>query len=321
MADPGQFETQDAGAPGSFALGFLKIRGLRSMPGIFRYSVGNDSTAHFSLDELTPRRGTVCDFRAYMYKSQGPRSEFRKDMEFWGLAKGPNPRSRLDPSLLALRPPARWSHEALRGGREICHVYRGPGAGFAAILFYTSAKGPAGECRRLREINRGLTWAPNDWVVRKGYVNVRPHGGATDEPLPPPVRAEVRSAVKRARDSLNLSPRAGAADAVEAIETKITGRRAGKAKLDDLAIDLGCLWGQSVVDALAWEWCRVTDADGKAVFAVASPDRSHYVAPLHYMKRQVRRRNGTGNTTLLLFNLLKARKMPASGPHGYRLLG
>ena len=320
MRCPGNFKTQAPGAPDSFSLGFLKIRGLRSLPGRFTYSVGNDPYLVFHLDKLVRRGVSLSFFRAAMYKSHKAGSLFRKHLEFDDVGPDAKRRSRLDPSVLALTPPRGWVHEVYRSKRGMLfHTYVGPTR--AAILSYACREGPPGDCKRLHEINRRLQWASDDWVVQKDHIEVGTDGQTTDCPLPGDVRKEVRGAIGRARKHLDLPQRTTPAETVEAIHASVGGTRSGRAMLDDLAIELGCLWGQAVCDALNWEWCQVSGGDGAGVFAVATKNRSHYVAPTSYMKQQLARRDRTANTTLLLFNLLKARRMPASGARGYRLLG
>ena len=89
----------------------------------------------------------------------------------------------------------------------------------------------------------------------------------------------------------------------------------------DHAIALGCLWGQTVCDALGWEWCLVKKGDAK-IFSVASPNRSHFVPPMQFLQDQIRRRGADAEiTTLLLFNVLVAGDLPPARARDLHPLG
>jgi hypothetical protein len=76
--------------------------------------------------------------------------------------------------------------------------------------------------------------------------------------------------------------------------------------VEDLGVNLGCVWGQTVCDSLkGWEWCYAT-VDGDDFFAVAAPDRSLLVAPMNFIFEQLKKRLPDENTSMLAFNMLLA---------------
>jgi hypothetical protein len=86
------------------------------------------------------------------------------------------------------------------------------------------------------------------------------------------------------------------------------------------ALQLGCLWGQTVCDRLGWEWAAVSLEPGSEFYGVVSPSRSHVVFPLHYMQELLSDPE-RDHTSLLLYNMLKAGPLPPAGPGEYSVLG
>ena len=72
---------------------------------------------------------------------------------------------------------------------------------------------------------------------------------------------------------------------------------------------------------MGWEWCAVKHRDTEAL-SIASPNRSHFVQPLHFIQGQLERRGPNAEiTSLLLFNMLKAGDLPRATAKTYQLLG
>ena len=86
------------------------------------------------------------------------------------------------------------------------------------------------------------------------------------------------------------------------------------------ALNLGCLWGQAVCDQLGWEWAAVTLEPGSEFYGVVSPSRSHIIFPLHYMEELLSDPD-RDQTSLPLYNMLKAGSLPPAEPGEYRVLG
>jgi hypothetical protein len=86
------------------------------------------------------------------------------------------------------------------------------------------------------------------------------------------------------------------------------------------ALCLGCLWGQTVCDRLGWEWAAVSLEPGAEFYGVVSPSRSHVVFPLHYMQELLSDPD-RDQTSLLLYNMLKAGSLPPAGPGEYSVVG
>jgi hypothetical protein len=91
-------------------------------------------------------------------------------------------------------------------------------------------------------------------------------------------------------------------------------------ELEDVALGLGCLWSQTVCDALGWQWCAAT-LEGDEVVLIASPDRSHVFMPMQFIQEQLGKSPGGDKTSLLAYNMLKAGKYGVAKPRSYALLG
>jgi hypothetical protein len=150
--------------------------------------------------------------------------------------------------------------------------------------------------------------------------------GVKEKPLKASVAKEVCDAVLRAYEHLKLQPTKTRPDvAQDAIyETvnrvnrsakRITPKHAG-----ELAISLGCLWGQTVCDAKGWIWRALTFKTGETVFAIVDPKRTHVVAPMGFLLRMLRKRGENAeNTTLLLYNMIKAGELHKGAPKSYKV--
>ena len=92
----------------------------------------------------------------------------------------------------------------------------------------------------------------------------------SDRPLQSEEAAEIRACIARAYAHLKLKPNASAKRVQEAMRDAIDAVTLGKKKLprkvrEGFAFDLGCLWGQTVCDALGWQWCVATVAGDEFV--------------------------------------------------------
>jgi hypothetical protein len=139
----------------------------------------------------------------------------------------------------------------------------------------------------------------------------------SDRPLKASEAEDVRVCIERAYEHIKLKPGAAVMRVQKAMRDVVDAVNLGKKKLpkktqEDFGIELGCLWGQTVCDALGWEWCMAT-VDGYTALVVASRNRSHVVPVLQFMCTQVEKRPPEENTSLLLFNMLKARSLGSFG--------
>jgi hypothetical protein len=150
--------------------------------------------------------------------------------------------------------------------------------------------------------------------------------GFSDEPLNEGVSKEIRDCAAEARrelklDGQNVPPEAIQKAIYEKLQQLAVGEPLTNQDAESWTICLGSLWGQAICDAIGWEWCAVKHGEMK-VFSIVKPDRSHFIQPLHFMKRQLAQRGPEAEiTSLLLFNMLKDGLLPPSQPGQYYPLG
>jgi len=150
------------------------------------------------------------------------------------------------------------------------------------------------------------------------------HTVATDRPLDDEEAAEVQEQLEVAYEVLGIDPDSAAPDDIqqriyeEINAIRETDDSSDPRTLENAALGLGCLWAQSVCDALGWEWASIT-LDEREQIGIVSPSRSLVVFALGYL-------NGLLNdpsrdqTSLLLYNMLKADSFSAP-PGAYEVLG
>ena len=148
----------------------------------------------------------------------------------------------------------------------------------------------------------------------------------SDRPLNASEQRDIDLSIQRGRALLKLTPKASTKKTQEAIRDAIDATSLGKKKLSkkaaiDLAVNLGCLWGQTVCDALSWQWCCLKLADGSETCVIVTPSRSHMVSPLDFVLEQLQKRLPEENTSMLLFNLLKSKKLDPAKAKSYMRVG
>src|SRR4051794_2123106 len=91
----------------------------------------------------------------------------------------------------------------------------------------------------------------------------------SDRPLTAAEAKDIRLSVARGYKHLKLKPDTSAEKVQEAICAAIDAINLGKKKatakvVEDMGINLGCLWGQTICDKLGWEWCYMTAHGGES---------------------------------------------------------
>jgi hypothetical protein len=148
----------------------------------------------------------------------------------------------------------------------------------------------------------------------------------TERPLQPVEEEDIQLSIKRGYKHLNLSPEKTSIEKVQtgialALEEVLSSEKRPTPKaIEDLAINLGSLWGQTICDCLGWEWSYVT-LDENGAYAVVSPNRSHMVAPMDFILEQLQNQSAEENTSLILYKMLKAGSLMKARPRSYVMVG
>jgi hypothetical protein len=146
----------------------------------------------------------------------------------------------------------------------------------------------------------------------------------TDRPLTGPEQGEVKKYVNDACRRIGGTWPAFSDDwqqrLYEAINTfRSQPAEAREAGVSEAALCFGCLWGETLCNETGWEWATVTLRPDEEFYGVVSPSRSHVVFPLHYL-RDLLSDPERDQTSLLLYNMLKAGDLPPAGPGEYKVL-
>jgi len=292
---------------------------------------------------FTARFGRINEgvVRIYLYLLPGGQAAFDNEFNFWfrrkrGFKLGAR---KFEPAILALSDvPPEYKHIAFQGfegreGRTIYHVYRSTQE--AVILEYSLRWGGNFLRNRLfRFIAQNVKIGPVQPPERAAAKYRAPkmarseRNRGSDRPLTATEQQEVTDAISRAYALLKLNPADADSvrvqDAIYEFINSVLERkeRLSRDELMELSVTLGSLWGQTVCDAIGWQWCYAT-VEGDGLFAVARPNRSHYVPPLRFIHKQLKKRGAPEavNTSLLTFNLLKAGSLSPAAPKYYIELG
>ena len=113
----------------------------------------------------------------------------------------------------------------------------------------------------------------------------------TEHPLPANLRRDIKERAADATLLLRVDPEVQGPESVIVLIDRFlvrwrNGERPELNEDDDLPLMLGSLWGEQLVEALAWQWAALVLHGKKDVTAVAtvSPDRSLALYPFHAIK-------------------------------------
>ena len=154
------------------------------------------------------------------------------------------------------------------------------------------------------------------------HVNTDEQNAPSDRPLSETERKELAASLRVGLKVARLEPTATPDQVQAQLNGIINGLRKNPPptdKLVNLSLALGCLWADAVVRELGWEWAFVTKRRVD-VYAIVSPDRAYCVFPMMYAHSIVGGTTANQNC-LLLYNMLKAGKLPPSEPGRYLSLG
>jgi hypothetical protein len=339
---PREIDTASTRAPAKFSIGDIHLWNIRS----WRMIVSDESydvekrMEISDFDDKTHREGAQVS--VHLFPLPRGAKEWRAELNFYRRQKRSflvKPAGKFHEQILALSDvPAGFEHEAFqtRDGNSrfrIVHVYRS--AKQAAIVIYSLGSTGFLRSKCLQHVAGNLKIGPahpgrmskSTHPARSRQIKPRSLISGSDRALRADERKEIAECIKAAYGFLKVNPKATSAAAVQkaiynAIEEIIRSRKRLTTKIEtDLALNLGCLWGETVRRTLRWQWCYAK-IDGTEFFAIASRNRSHVVAPMPFMMEQLRKRGSScNNTSLLLFNMLKANSFPKAEPRSYVTIG
>jgi hypothetical protein len=145
----------------------------------------------------------------------------------------------------------------------------------------------------------------------------------THAPPDPALVVDLDRFTERALALVGASEDDPPADLAARVHAYIEEVRAGNRTIprrdpESIALQLAVLWGHQLARALGWRWASVRLTE-EPTLGLLSPDRAVFVCPLPLVRRALAKKNS--NTTLLLFNMLRAGSLPPSDPGEYTPVG
>lgn len=135
-------------------------------------------------------------------------------------------------------------------------------------------------------------------------------------------QSEVQEFIKSAFELLHIEPTEAKLNDIHVkisdfIDSHLT-QCASEDSIIETALAIGCLWGQTVCNRLKWQWAYVT-IEGNDIFGIVSPKREYVIFPMVYIKNLLKSPE-VDQTSLLIYNMLKAGKLPPSEENKYLVL-
>jgi len=124
---------------------------------------------------------------------------------------------------------------------------------------------------------------------------------------------------------LKLKPLSSAAAKMNKIAEFIDEHLHKKKESDDqsligLASQLACLYGNILRDEMGWEWWIVKENGGEFL-GIGPADKSAMLTPVGYIYSQMTAPASGDNTSMLLFNMIRAGNLPKGKPGEYVRIG
>ena len=266
-----------------------------------------------------------------MFRFPKGRAEFQRLRTFFGQER--KKRARLpdgvafDPSILAIREaPPSWTHDGYaRSGRDFVHTYESGKTAVHMRALLRSSESKVLDNPLLKRIHKNLRIVEGQWIVEYPETQSRrsPRVRVRESNLKTNVVLELNEAAARARKTLAIgrtrSPEAIVKAIARAIDETRGRPRVAAEERQQIAVDLGTLWGDALCAAEKWEWRAIHPSKNKTVFAVRSPTRSHAINPISLVYAIVSSKR-VANTSELLFNMIVAGRPPESAPESYTWL-
>lgn len=92
-------------------------------------------------------------------------------------------------------------------------------------------------------------------------------------------------------------------------------------KTQDERLGIGVLWGEQVRAQVGWRWVHLSYPDGFASYALVPDDRAFACFPLNRLAELVRHASNGQNTSVPLFDSIRAGTLPQRRENAYLVIG
>jgi hypothetical protein len=310
--------------PPEFSFGSVRLKGANTLPltdGFINLEAGV-ATLRLSAECASPWDG-MSMVVLYMFQLPKGQTEFDRLIQSFGKERLKKPRLPekvpFEPEMLRLKGvPQEWEYDWFAASsRSLFHLYRSKNA--AVLLRYFAEKGTMLDNPFFQGVHKDLVFSEKQWVTAFPELALKKSmAQAVSKTASTALLKEVSEAVQRALEALALKPTTKPGSVAECIANRIDEARSQRkskekkaANIDDLAIDLGALWGETLCRARGWQWMEVQDPDGPFLANVCSPDKAFRVNPIGKVKSLLKDHR-LPNNTALLFNMIEAEVLPKS---------
>ena len=306
--------------PADFRFGHIRLRGANDLPltdGFINLEAG-EAVIRLSAECGAPWGGHSMVV-VYMFQLPKGQKELDSLIDWFGGERLKKPRLPekipFESSMLSLQGvPQCWEHDWFAvSSRNLFHIYRSKKTG--VLLRYFSKNGTMLDNPFFKMIHQNLLFSENQWITAFPKLTLKK--SATQTIAKKPVKAlikELSEAVQRARVSLVLKANDKSARVVQGIAKGIDEARSpGKklAQIDNLAIALGALWGETVCRTCGWQWMKIQEPGKSGHAEVCSPDKAFRVNPIARIYDLLKNKR-LPNNSALLFNMIEAGALPQS---------
>ncbi len=303
---------------GCFNYGCIEVQDLADLS----LSTANFLSAPYELNILLmsyldePWKG-VSHIAIHMFKLPEGQEEFDKIQAWFGDER--KSRARLpdgvpfEESTLAIRNlPSDWKHSAYpRSCRDFIHIYSSDKQ--AILLRVASKRGTVLNHPLLRIATDNIRIVPLQWETRRPKVQLRPTEIGTESfMLSEADLSKIKILSKEAQAKLGIAEEVLGPDSARRIHGYIELRRSGasrtKTEVSVLALELGCLWGNALLETGEWQW-RMARIAGEELWAVFNNAGTHAVAPIVVINNLLMSKR-SNNNILLLYNMIREGNLP-----------
>lgn len=311
---------------GSFRYGCIEMQDVSTMSLNTANFIGSSDRGELSflaqaiLDD--PWKG-YSHWAVRMFRLPDGQAEFERVQEWFGSNR--RERARLpegipfEKSALAIKSiPAGWDHTAYpRSCRDFVHIYRG---GDQAMLVRVSGqRGKVLDNPLLRLIPERLCIVPGQWETAGPKVRYRDELANTKcRWLTSAEYAEIKEMCEHGFKHFERTHDAEGLPSAEAIHQYVELLRSSKlekGRAQQIAPELGCLWGEVLAQGGRWKWKLVTFGSGDECLALFNQAGTHALASIVILNRILKTKRIVNNL-LLVHNLAVAERLPPVNMNG-----
>jgi hypothetical protein len=108
---------------------------------------------------------------------------------------------------------------------------------------------------------------------------------------------------------------------ISAYLEEVRAGRSPQPTSQDVRLGMGVLWGEQVRAQAGWRWVHLSYPNGFASYALVPEDRAFACFPLNRLSDLLQAASGAGNTSVALFEAIRAGALPRRRDNAYLVIG